>query len=541
MAIKFGTDGTLYCNTVRYNYKQTRNLIADNCGDQVSNIYTMSNVSLLANSSGYKTYRSFQFSTGGLAMLSQPMTTPIAGHKYYGGLMWKTTGSSFSATDNRFEWYNSDTSNGTMVFANKNIATNGNWVKLSSIQTLRSVASGSWQLRNFLVNPTTTAYCCKMIIIDLTDAFGSGSEPSKEWCDNNILEWEKYVNFGTASGTINKTNYNTRFNSSGLTTFTSSNYLSLDNVVYPRDYLYYLRSNPLNAEGVITCTQNFSIVKGQTYYAFYEGCRDYNYLKSSGHNGETTQFYIPIAEPSMGAAPIVNNYLFSNGGSMRVWKRYGLMSIINNWDSGSYPFRIDFDNRNNDSNLWITNITLSTPNSTLTQYKAYNSGTSGVTMSDINIEWCHRWIAGRSTPIIHIKYPSKTAIKFNAPMQEMKKSSTSSYTKSQVDSYCGLTNDTWGGIVNANELHEGYAYINFILSDTNQPCRFLVSVKSVSGTTVTTDNYSWGASGSDIYELANGYDIQCNDIEIRPELNKIIFDGNTGTIKCKKLVKSSQF
>ena len=34
---------------------------------------------------------------------------------------------------------------------------------------------------------------------------------------------------------------------------------------------------------------------------------------------------------------------------------------------------------------------LSTPNSTLTQYKAYNSGTSGVTMSDINIEWCHRW------------------------------------------------------------------------------------------------------------------------------------------------------
>ena len=111
----------------------------------------------------------------------------------------------------------------------------------------------------------------------------------------------------------------------------------------------------------------------------------------------------------------------------------------------------------------------------------------------------------------------------------------------KVDSYCGLKNDTWGEIVNANELHTGYAYINFILSDTNQHCRFLVNVKSVSGSTVTTDNYSWGASGSDVYELANGYDIVCNDIEIRPELNKVIFDGNTGTIKCKQLVRTQAY
>ena len=37
------------------------------------------------------------------------------------------------------------------------------------------------------------------------------------------------------------------------------------------------------------------------------------------------------------------------------------------------------------------------------------------------------------------------------------------------------------------------------------------------------------------------FDIVCNDIEIRPELNKVIFDGNTGTIKCKKLVRSQSY
>jgi hypothetical protein len=68
-------------------------------------------------------------------------------------------------------------------------------------------------------------------------------------------------------------------------------------------------------------------------------------------------------------------------------------------------------------------------------------------MSDINKEWCDRWIDGRSSPIIHIKDHNNTSIKFN------------------------------------------------------------------------TD-----------------YDIVCNDIEIRPELNSITFD-ETGTIKCKRLVR----
>ena len=88
----------------------------------------------------------------------------------------------------------------------------------------------------------------------------------------------------------------------------------------------------------------------------------------------------------------------------------------------------------------IMNVVLS-----VNQYNTSN-GTS-ITINDVNKEWCDRWIDGRSSPVIHIKDPVNTSIKFNT-----------------------------------------------------------------------------------------SYDIICNDIEIRPELNKIIFDGVTGTIKCKKLV-----
>lgn len=542
MSIKFGKNGDLYCNTVRYNYKQARNLIADNCGDQISNIYTLSNASLVTNE-GYRTYRSFKFNSGTnmLSMVSQsPMPTPIAGHKYYGGLYWKTTGSSFSATDNRFEWYTTDSANGTMVFANKNVATNGNWVKLSSIQTLNTVASGTWILRNFLVNASTVSYCSKMMIIDLTDTFGSGNEPTKEWCDNNILEWDKFVNFGTNSGTINKTNYNTKFTASDMG-FQTFNYLSLDSNWEPRDYMYLLVSNANVAEGLLTCTQNFSIEQNEFYYAFYESERDDTYLRSSGHNGDTSQFYIPIAEPSMGSCPLVNNILFNGGGGMSRWKRFGLMAERANWSTGSYPFRIDFDNRNNVSSLRMTNITLSKIKDTLKQYNNYY-GTLLTSGDSVNKAWCDRWIAGRSTPIIHIKDHNNKTIEFNKPIQEIIQEDTyKRKTKSELDRLCGLDSVLFTYVTNTSKLKtQEYAYISFIVSDTNTPVRFLVYIKSFSANTVTAIAYSYGASGSDIYELCNGYDIVCNDIEIRPDIERIEFD-KTGTIRCHSLVKTQQY
>ena len=66
MAIKFGADGTIYCNTVKYNYKQARNMIADGSygnisGNGVWKNLTSSNVS--TSPAGYKSYRAFKLCT----------------------------------------------------------------------------------------------------------------------------------------------------------------------------------------------------------------------------------------------------------------------------------------------------------------------------------------------------------------------------------------------------------------------------------------------------------------------------------------------
>ena len=160
MAITYGVragNNTITCNTVRYNYKQTRNLVADNG-------YTYGHWDLggcsIVTSQEAKSFSKYQLrfpSGNGLYMTTQPMPTPVANHKYYGGLLWKTTGSSFSIGDGRFEWYHTDgDANNNLTFAVKNTPTNNNWVKLSAIlQAGPSPTQGQWIIRNFIVNGTT--------------------------------------------------------------------------------------------------------------------------------------------------------------------------------------------------------------------------------------------------------------------------------------------------------------------------------------------------------------------------------------------------
>jgi len=46
--------------------------------------------------------------------------------------------------------------------------------------------SGTWVFRNFVVNTSAVTYRKEPMLIDLTACFGSGNEPTKEWCDANI-------------------------------------------------------------------------------------------------------------------------------------------------------------------------------------------------------------------------------------------------------------------------------------------------------------------------------------------------------------------
>ena len=404
MSITFGHDGTLYCNTVKYNWKQARNLIADGCYANASGAFKFVGSATIATDQGYKTYRSFDFPAKS-SQIEQSMPTPIAGHKYYGACRWKTAGSSFSVGDARFEWWLKDTADGRLVFADKTMATNGQWVLLSSIQSLSSVASGSWKFRNFVINPSTASWCTRMMIIDLTDTFGVGNEPTKEWCDANIREHETYVNFGSILVNITtSTNIGTTyFASEGSRTF--QNYLSWDANNRPREYTILFTNNASNPEGYLASYSNVgtALNPAETYYASMETC----------YTGDQELFqyqcYWPIAEPSMGSVPLVEESLYNGGGGMQGWKRASFFANRSSFKAGKYAMRWDFDNANRASTTLSTGHQICQVSPNVTKYNEYN-GTS-ITVADVNKEWCDRWIDNRGFSYVHIKDPHNTEIR----------------------------------------------------------------------------------------------------------------------------------
>lgn len=130
----------------------------------------------------------FQFSKNVTAIATSARDIkPIYGHKYYGRCYQKSP-LGFTCEDARFEWYSGDNQGvANLVFGNmKN--TKGEWELLSSIQELTSNAAvnNAWQIRNFVVKGSNVAYRKELMIIDLTDLFGPGQEPTKEWCDTHI-------------------------------------------------------------------------------------------------------------------------------------------------------------------------------------------------------------------------------------------------------------------------------------------------------------------------------------------------------------------
>lgn len=153
--------------------KSISNLLPDPSSFSLNNI---------TNSSGVLTY-----TANTTAMAQYSLSTPVAGHKYYGRVDQKVpAGTTFG--DGRFEYYGGDGAGKNIVFTSFSDAiADGQWHTYSSIQSFPSISGTGWTLRSFAVNATNTVYRRNHIIIDLTAIFGSGNEPTKEWCDASIL------------------------------------------------------------------------------------------------------------------------------------------------------------------------------------------------------------------------------------------------------------------------------------------------------------------------------------------------------------------
>ena len=132
----------------------------------------------------YQGSRSSKLGPGSTISVTGQVQSPVVGHQYYGRRYIKSQGT-IQAADDRFEWYAGDGAGLNFVFAHNN----GNypdWTMQSSIITVSAVNGTSYRIRNFVVNAVNPCWTDCLMIIDLTAGFGSGNEPSKEWCDENI-------------------------------------------------------------------------------------------------------------------------------------------------------------------------------------------------------------------------------------------------------------------------------------------------------------------------------------------------------------------
>lgn len=128
--------------------------------------------------------KALRLDAGGVSLASIPVAKPIVGHVYYGRCEVKTNGQNNPA-DCRCEVFAGDGAGLNWVISTNN----GNypdWTAQSARWTVDAVNGASYIIRTFTVSGTVSVWNDGMVLMDLTAAFGSGAEPSKEWCDANI-------------------------------------------------------------------------------------------------------------------------------------------------------------------------------------------------------------------------------------------------------------------------------------------------------------------------------------------------------------------
>ena len=123
---------------------------------------------------------------GGDALAGSKGAIPlVAGHKYYGREYIKTAGE-LTAADCRFELCGAvDGVEKAFVFG-WNRGNYPDWTIISDVITVDGTYTDGFGLRTFTVGGSVNAWVDSIVVIDLTEAFGAGQEPSKEWCDLNI-------------------------------------------------------------------------------------------------------------------------------------------------------------------------------------------------------------------------------------------------------------------------------------------------------------------------------------------------------------------
>ena len=178
-----GGDNTGHKDIVKvYQSNNTFNLIPD-CSFE-KNMWSGANYSEEKSHSGI---RSLYFPAGTTYVPNIEIPRPIIGHKYYGRRYIKSNGDNQPA-DCRFEVWGADGANMNWVYAWNN-GNHPEWNFHSAIHEITAVdypETDRTIIRCFNVNTTVDTWVDDLLLVDLTELYGAGNEPTKEWCDKNI-------------------------------------------------------------------------------------------------------------------------------------------------------------------------------------------------------------------------------------------------------------------------------------------------------------------------------------------------------------------
>ena len=140
-----------------------------------------------SESQSHSKNRSLYFPTNTTYVPTIEIPRPIIGHKYYGRRYIKTNGNNTPA-DCRFEVWGADGANKNWVYA-WNQGDYPTWHFDSDIHEITGIdypTTDRTIVRCFNVNTTADTWVDDVLLIDLTDIFGAGKEPTKDWCDKNL-------------------------------------------------------------------------------------------------------------------------------------------------------------------------------------------------------------------------------------------------------------------------------------------------------------------------------------------------------------------
>lgn len=354
------------------------------------------------------------YPANGTIMYSQNISAPVVGHVYYGGCLFYSE-AGFTAADGRFEWYYTDGGGNNLVFANRVSSTNGQWTLMSArvVASTHSSETG-WRIRNFIVNGTSTCYSCKHIIIDLTEAFGPGNEPTKEWCDKAVREWRTFDGFNIEAPNLTKENATAYVSAGSAGTTICYNYEENDSPIEVREPVFYRSITEAQASSV---NEYFAYLNGNevtrptladghymyvTFTDYFKTRKEWEIQSRNDHD-----IYCPEAEPVLGSAIKINDpSKYAVGGACR---GHGRMSAYNNnrgFNQTEAQLRLDFNFKNppKESQWRFYNLFWADITEGCTLFQKYNARFGGgmLTPTAINKDWCDYWINGKSVPLIHI-------------------------------------------------------------------------------------------------------------------------------------------